>query len=150
MDDSIYSERYDYAQKRMNDLFEWLKKKFNCKISYTLSYANYCKLSDYGSATIEFDGVKAISNSITLNTYMVDCRTEYFLSFWYYTGGNEGHHSYKFDISKDLVSDDDFFFNYVKDYIEDIFKLKDKTASKRQLTIFDFINGGNDYDLSRI
>lgn len=150
MEDAKYKELYDNAQHRMEKLYQWLKERYDCEINYTISYASHMKLSEYNNASIEFKGVKALSNSISLNTYMIDRKKEYFLSVWYYTGGSDGHHSQKFDIARDLVDDDEFFFEWVNDYIQEIFKLKDKTKVKKQFTIFDFLNEVNNNDFSRI
>ena len=142
--DKKHIELYEHAQNRMEALYNWLKDKYNIKTSYRSSYETYFKHSEYANTEIIFKDLKALNNSLTLQTYLCDTKTEYYLSFWYYTGGSEGHHDLKIDIKKDLVDNDDFFFNFVNDYIEDYFKLKPKTTKTKvehytQTTIFDFI-----------
>lgn len=142
MNNEIYKKNYEFACKRITDFYNYLiKLGYKAKLNYFESYASYFRLSELNEPSILLKDLKCINNSITISTYLVEREFPYYINLWFYTEGDSGHHSKNIEISRELMEDDDFFFKYIIDYINEFMPFKDiePKIKNKQLSIFDFI-----------
>lgn len=142
MCDEIYKKNYDFACSRLNDFYNYLiKLGYKADLQYSISYASYFNISELNQPSIFLKDLKCLNNSISISTYLCESKCPFYIHLWFYNGGDFGHHFKNVDISYNLLSDDDFFFKYVLDYINEFmpFKHNDSIVEKKQMSIFDFM-----------